>query len=97
MNEIVCIHRYKNIKFGNRKSISDVMKRLVTELSLIAEICIQQDIYKKIHNNNAIVMTQTNMMRLFASNIDESNTTDLEYFKMINIVLDKQEVQKAFY
>ena len=89
---------------GQWKSISDVIKGLVTEptfncRNMYLAGYIQKNTFNIIitTNNNAICMTQTNMMRWFSSDIDESKVLDKEYFKKIQLVMSKPEVQKAFY
>ena len=89
---------------GQWKSISDVIKGLVTEptfncRNMYESGYVQKNTFNIIitTNNNAIIMTQTNMMRWFSSDIDESKVDDKEYFKKLQLAMSKPEVQKAFY
>ena len=86
------------------KSISDVIKGLVTEPTFNCRNMheagyIQKNTFNIVitTNNNAIVMTQTNVMRWVTTDIDESKAEDKEYFKKLQTAMSKQEVQKAFY
>jgi hypothetical protein len=42
-------------------------------------------------------MTQTNMMRWFSSDIDESMSENLAYFQRVQKEMNNQDIQKAFY
>ena len=86
------------------KSISDVIKGLVTEPTFNCRNMheagyIQKNTFNIVitTNNNAIIMTQTNVMRWVTTDIDESKAEDKEYFKKLQTAMSKQEVQKGFY
>lgn len=89
---------------GNFRSVSDTLKALITEPSFAC-----RDMYNKPYaqkntfnviitsNNEAVRITQSNNSRYMICQINTCKVGDHKYFKKLNDILAKPEIQKLFY
>lgn len=89
---------------GNFRSVSDTLKSLITEPSFPC-----RDMYNKAYsqkntfnviitsNNEAVRITQSNNSRYMICQINTCKVGDHKYFKTLNEILEKPEIQKLFY